>query len=73
MRLQAFGADAYALIEFLYRRDRVNDPAKRLTGHSGELSVTRDGHIQRRLLWARFVDGTPQLINEELAATLVVE
>ncbi len=71
MRLHAFGADAYALIAFLHSRDRVSDTAQRLAGHSGELSVSGSGHIHRRLLWARFVNGTPQLSNVEAAAKSV--
>ena len=56
-RLHAFGADAYRLATGLRRftGDRLAD----IEGHTGRLSLGDNHRISRRLVWTRFVDGTP--------------
>ncbi|MDX1515011.1 MAG: penicillin-binding protein activator, partial [Gammaproteobacteria bacterium] len=61
LRLYAFGADAYALVSRL--RALKSQPYTEYAGATGHLSVGRNNRIERRLLWARFDDGVPQLIG----------
>ena len=63
-RLHAFGADAYRLIEPVHS---TVGKKWNLSGHTGELVMAADGQIHRRLLWARFVAGVPQLIDVEIS------
>ncbi|HHO67457.1 MAG TPA: penicillin-binding protein activator [Gammaproteobacteria bacterium] len=62
-RLHALGVDAYRVIGQLneLRRDR----AAHFAGETGELSLDADNRLQRRLLWARFQRGVPQLDTTE--------
>ncbi len=60
-RLYALGLDAYALIPQLTRL--TADPAARLLGVTSGLSLDRDGRLRRQLLWARFRQGLPQLVD----------
>ncbi len=56
-RLYAFGVDAFRIIPHLGRMsllDRYN-----YEGETGELTMRDNGHINRRLQWARFVNGRP--------------
>lgn len=60
-RLYAFGVDALRLIPELGRL--VAQPGAMLDGATGMLLVGRDAIIQRRLSWARIVNGAPRLID----------
>lgn len=61
LRLYAFGADAYRLISRL--RVLQAQPYAEYAGATGHLSVDDRNHIERRLLWAQFVDGVPQVMG----------
>ena len=62
-RMYALGVDAFQLIPNL---DRLSaQPSITYAGETGDLYLTEDGLIKRKLLWARFVDGKPQLLNRE--------
>ena len=59
----ALGIDAYRLIPHLrqlYHQDTVNYP-----GETGELSLSKDGRIRRKLMWAKFSDGTPVVLKNQ--------
>ncbi len=60
-RLHALGVDAWRVIDQLnaLRRDR----AGHFAGETGELSLDMANRLQRRLLWARFQRGVPQLLD----------
>ena len=60
-RLQALGIDAYRVVSHLneLRRDRTTSYA----GMTGSLSLDMANRLQRRLLWARFQRGVPQLLD----------
>lgn len=61
LRLFAFGADAFRIIPYLAQlRSR---PGMRVSGASGQLYVDADGLVRRSLTWARFVAGTPRLLD----------
>lgn len=59
-RLYAFGIDAYDLIPELGRLVAQNDTYK---GFTGDLKVTRQGYISRTSVWARFIKGSPKLLQ----------
>lgn len=59
LRLYAFGVDAYRLIARLRRLRAL--PYTTFDGVTGELSVGNGNRIERRLLWAHFVNGVPEL------------
>jgi len=61
LRLYALGVDAYNLIPRLsqlhaYRYERIN-------GETGSLGMDEAGRIQRQLLWARFTNGKPRVVE----------
>ncbi len=60
-RLYALGIDAYRVIDQLntLRRNRT----EHFAGETGELSLDMANRLQRRLLWARFQRGVPQLLD----------
>lgn len=60
-RLYALGMDAYAVIPQLNRISAQN--AVRYEGVTSGLSVELDGRLHRQLLWARFKQGLPQLLD----------
>ncbi len=60
-RLYALGIDAYAVIPQLNRISAQN--AVRYDGVTSGLSVEMDGRLHRQLLWARFKQGVPQLLD----------
>jgi hypothetical protein len=60
-RLYALGMDAYAVIPQLNRISAQN--AVRYEGVTSGLSVEMDGRLHRQLLWARFKQGVPQLLD----------
>ena len=55
LRLYAFGADAYDLIPHLNRLHAR--PYSEIPGNTGALSVNEHRQVQRRLDWAKFVNG----------------
>ncbi|MDH3280705.1 MAG: penicillin-binding protein activator, partial [Gammaproteobacteria bacterium] len=56
-RLYALGMDAYTIVPSLaYLR---SNPVSQISGATARLNVTRSGHINRRLTWARFENGLP--------------
>ncbi|MFT5133627.1 MAG: outer membrane PBP1 activator LpoA protein, partial [Gammaproteobacteria bacterium] len=63
-RLYALGIDAYRMIPFLGKL-ALQDTAV-YSGETGDLYMTKEGRIQRKLLWAKFVNGKPRLIDEEM-------
>ena len=62
-RLYAFGIDAFRIIPHLGRLEL--DEGSSYSGETGDLYLSRDGRIQRRLLWARFANGRPSLIDDQ--------
>lgn len=60
-RLYAMGYDAYRLIPYLEWLQTY--PEKRYEGETGYLSIDERGRIHRRLAWARFRGGAPDLIG----------
>lgn len=62
-RMYALGVDAFKLIPNLDRL--AAQPSITYAGETGDLYLTEDGIIKRKLLWAQFVDGKPQLLNRD--------
>lgn len=63
-RLYALGIDAYQLIPHLeWLR---NEPYERLAGETGDLYIDSNNLVHRSLRWARFVNGTAKLIQQNL-------
>jgi outer membrane PBP1 activator LpoA protein len=60
-RLYAFGIDAYRLIPQL--AELSLQPGQQYEGKTGYIKIDAEGQVQRRLIWARFVDGKPELID----------
>ncbi|MFW1677557.1 penicillin-binding protein activator [Pontibacter sp. JAM-7] len=60
-RLYALGLDAYHVYPYLNQLQAV--PGTQIQGETGQLSINTRGEIVRTLLWARFRDGVPQLIE----------
>ena len=63
-RMYALGVDAFRLIPNLDRL--ATQSTVTLAGETGDLYLTREGIIKRKLLWARFVEGTPRLLDKGL-------
>jgi hypothetical protein len=61
-RLYALGIDAYYIIGQLnsLRRNR----ASYYQGETGDLSLDNNNRLQRRLVWAKFEKGIPQILSE---------
>ncbi len=61
-RLYALGIDAYHVIGQLntLQRNRANY----FKGETGDLSLDISNRLQRRLMWAKFERGIPQILNE---------
>lgn len=62
-RLYALGIDAFQLIPELARLSLQRHSS--YAGKTGELSMSEDGRIRRKLLWARFVKGRPSLMQPQ--------
>ena len=60
-RLYAFGIDAYRLIPRL--AELSLQPSKQYEGKTGYIKIDKEGRVQRRLIWAQFVDGKPELTD----------
>ncbi len=58
-RLYALGVDAYRIIPNIGKLSLQNTAVYH--GETGDLYMTDSGRIQRKLLWARFVNGLPSL------------
>lgn len=65
-RLFAMGADAWQLSKRLPLLRQVKSAT--IDGQTGELSMTDDGSIHRKQLWAQFRNGRPELLPELEAA-----
>jgi outer membrane PBP1 activator LpoA protein len=61
-RLYALGVDAYHVIGELNTLRR--DHSAFFRGETGDLYLDMANHLQRRLLWARFERGEPQLLDK---------
>jgi outer membrane PBP1 activator LpoA protein len=61
-RLHAMGYDAYHLVGELFKMREGS--MGNMTGATGELFLTSDGRIHRRLAWARFEQGQPVSIPD---------
>ncbi|MBI3345174.1 MAG: penicillin-binding protein activator [Gammaproteobacteria bacterium] len=60
-RLYALGVDAYHLLAQI---DRLRGaPEERFEGETGSLTLDAANRIHRHLVWARFVNGAPQLLE----------
>ncbi len=59
-RLYAFGIDALNLAPELY--NLATQPESSLTGETGKLSVSADNLVQKTLTWAKFVNGSVQVL-----------
>jgi hypothetical protein len=60
-RLYAFGIDAYRLI--LRFAELSLQPGQQYEGKTGYIKIDKKGRVQRRLIWAQFVDGKPELTD----------
>jgi len=60
-RLYAFGIDAYRLIPRL--AELCLQPTQQYEGKTGYIKINEQGRVQRRLIWAQFVDGKPELTD----------
>lgn len=61
-RFYAFGIDAYRIIPEL---GRLYTQHEWFQGVTGKLTVTPQKQIQRKSAWAKFVEGSPQLLDSE--------
>ncbi|MEQ8495010.1 MAG: penicillin-binding protein activator, partial [Gammaproteobacteria bacterium] len=61
-RLYAFGIDAYRVLPYLAKL-RLQ-PALRVPGVTGELTMDRQGVMHRKLTWLRFVGGVPRRVTD---------
>lgn len=59
-RLYAFGIDAYRILPEL---GKLYAQSGSFQGESGILKLTAQGYVQRESVWAKFMNGTPQLIE----------
>jgi outer membrane PBP1 activator LpoA protein len=62
-RLYALGIDAYRLIPHLGRLSM--EKTEHYEGETGNLKLDKNGRILRQLLWVKFVNGEPRLIDTE--------
>jgi hypothetical protein len=60
-RLYAFGIDAYRLIPQL--AELSLQPTQQYEGKTGYIKIDAEGRAHRRLVWARFLDGKPELMD----------
>ncbi len=60
-RLYALGLDAYRIFPYLQQLSAL--PGTELEGETGKLSVSHDGMIKRKLIWAEYKEGTPSIIE----------
>ena len=60
-RLFAFGLDAYRVIPHLQRLQQY--PFERFSGQTGSLRMDEQQRLRRQLMWAKFENGKPRLIE----------
>lgn len=60
-RLFALGVDSYAIVPYLNWISSEN--AVRFNGVTSSLSLGRDGRLHRQLVWAKFTNGVPELLD----------
>jgi outer membrane PBP1 activator LpoA protein len=60
-RLYALGIDAYRMIPYIGKLS-LQDTAV-YHGETGDLYMSKAGRIQRKLLWSKFVNGVPTLLD----------
>ncbi len=60
-RFMGFGVDSWRMVSQLGALQR--QPGQRVRGATGELSVDDKGFVHRNLVWARFVNGAPKLLD----------
>jgi len=60
-RLYAFGIDAYRLIPRL--AELSLQPGQQYDGKTGFIKIDKEGRVQRRQIWAQFIDGKPELTD----------
>lgn len=58
-RFYALGIDAYDLIPHI--TELILQPFRQYEGKTGYLKIDREGRVLRRSIWAKFVDGKPEL------------
>ena len=63
-RLYAMGMDSYAIIPYLNRIGA--ETAIRFNGVTSGLSLDQSGRLLRQLLWAKFDDGVPKLLDSNI-------
>ena len=63
-RLYALGVDSYAVIPYLNRIK--SGSGVRFNGVTSSLSLGKDGHLHRQLIWARFRGGVPRLLDTSI-------
>jgi len=62
-RLFAFGIDAFHIIPHI--KQLAMQKTVPYPGVTGDLFMNKDGIITRKLLWAKFTDGVPELLDPE--------
>lgn len=68
LRLFALGIDAYKIIPQLGRlKSQVGQDDSDMKGATGYLSMNKNAQIQRKLVWAKFLRGKPNLIEDQLS------
>lgn len=60
-RLYALGLDAYRLYPYLKQLAAL--PNTEIGGETGTLSIDQSGRVYRKLVWAQFKEGVPQLLE----------
>jgi len=60
-RFYAFGIDAYRLIPRF--AELSLQPTQQYEGKTGYIKIDKEGRVQRRLIWAQFLDGKPELTD----------
>lgn len=65
-RLYALGIDSFNIIPRLSRLSAHR--YERFNGETGKLGLDEKNHIRRQLVWARFVNGIPHLLEDSAAA-----
>ncbi len=60
-RLYAFGIDAYRLIPRL--AELSLQPGQQYEGKTGFIKIDEQGRVQRRQIWAQFIEGKPELTD----------
>ena len=60
-RLYALGLDAYRIYPYLQQLSAL--PGTEIDGETGKLSISPNGKVNRKLVWAEYKEGTPQLFE----------